>query len=182
MQNDAPDKPFAWTGRSELAAVLCAEDVMSDAAIAEEISVKRDTITRWRRHPEFQARITEHVAALQERARADGLGRLDKRKAAAEDRHRRMTLLIEARAEEMAGEVAGGETGLLVRQYKSIGTGPNARQVTEYTFDAALVREMRETEKHIAQDTGDWSEKREVSGPDGAALTVLITERADGPK
>jgi hypothetical protein len=58
--------------------------------------------------------------------------------------------LIIARGEEMAGEIAGGETGLLVRDYK----GRNA-DVAVYKYDGALVKEMRGILDDIAREVGD---------------------------
>lgn len=171
-----------WTGKRLKACQHVAEDALTDEQIAADVGVTRQTITNWRKHPEFEARRKALVSELQERVKQEGLGRLDKRKAAAEDRHRRMTQVILARADEMADEVAGGESGLLVRQYKSIGTGPNARQVEEYHVDAVLLRELREIEKQIAQDAGQFAEKQEISGPGGESLLVVFRDREDGPQ
>lgn len=182
---DFPDRPFHWTRKSEDAALLLAEDEFTDEAIAAQARITRSTLSKWKRHPEFAAQIREHVAEFQERAREAGLGRLDKRMAAYNDRHRRMTQLITARGDDMAEESPDGETGLLVRQLKRVlhvyepdphdeeGELVEQTELTaEYLFDAALMRELRELEKQIAQDTGQWSEKREVSGPDGGAVVI----------
>lgn len=65
------------------------------------------------------------------------------------DRQRR---LVQARAAEHAA-IPGGETGLIVRQLKSIGFGANNQVLEEYAFDAALVREMRATLEQVAEET-----------------------------
>ena len=80
-----------------------------------------------------------------------------------------MKAVIEARAEatEMQ-DAAGGDTGLLAHTMKSIGAGPNAEKVDEYTFDAALLRELREHEKQAAQELGQWVDKLAPVTPDGA--------------
>lgn len=175
-QNRTAETTFTWTGTKSRAAFLCAEDVLTDEQIADDVKIKRSTLSLWKKHPDFESRIAQHVAEIQERVRTEGLGRLDKRKAELEDTVRRINELIEARGADMAGEIPGGETGLLVRQYKSIGTGPNARQVTEYPVDAALLREKREYLKQIAQDAGQWSEKRELSGPNGGPIPITTLE------
>jgi len=161
------------------AAVLVADDTLSNDEIAQSCGISSQTLAVWKRHPEFMARVDQLVADLQEHARKRGLARLDKRQATAFDRHRRMVDLILARAADIGLETPGGETGLVVRQYRSIGTGPNARQVTEYPFDAALMRELRELEKQIAQDAGQWSEKREVAHSGGLTFADLIGLAAD---
>lgn len=186
-QNYTRESTYDWTANRSAAAFLCAEDKLSDDEIANEVGIVRKTLATWKKHPEFQERVSQHVAEIQERVRSEGLGRLDKRMAGYEKRHALMMQVIDERGQQMAtnedGEIIpGGSTGLLVRQYKSIGTGPNARQVEEYHVDTGLLRELRELEKQIAQDAGQFAERQEISGPGGSALTVLITERADGPQ
>lgn len=72
--------------------------------------------------------------------------------------------LIEDRAEEMEEEIAGGETGLLVRDLK----GTFDRPV--YKYDAAVIREIRELLKQIAILQGFWTEKKELTGAGGESL------------
>jgi hypothetical protein len=63
------------------------------------------------------------------------------------DRH---LALIKARADEMDGEVAGGHTGLLVRDYR----GKEADRAV-YKYDAALVKEARGLFDDIAREKGE---------------------------
>src|SRR5688572_17328783 len=63
------------------------------------------------------------------------------------DRH---LALIKARGEEMAGEVAGGGTGLLARDYR----GKDADTLV-YKYDAAPVREVRGLWDDLAREVGD---------------------------
>lgn len=78
------------------------------------------------------------------------------------DRARR---LIAARAEDLA-DIPGGETGLLVRDFK----GKDA-DTPVYKADTALMAEIRATAKQAAEELGQWVEKREDT------VTVNITER-----
>jgi hypothetical protein len=71
--------------------------------------------------------------------------------------------LIRERAEEMAGEIAGGGTGLLVRTTKQIGTGRNAETITEYRADTAVTKELRETIKQLAIELGQWNENKTLT-------------------
>src|SRR6266542_4946393 len=72
--------------------------------------------------------------------------------------HRRSnasSLVFRARARDLA-DIPGGNTGLLVRDYK----GPNADQPV-YKADTALMAEMRATERQAAEEMGQWVERRE---------------------
>ena len=72
--------------------------------------------------------------------------------AALNDRWQRGQRVIEERAVEMDGEVAGGGTGLLVRQYKQIGSGKDAETVMEYKVDGGLMAELRAIERAAAEE------------------------------
>jgi hypothetical protein len=68
----------------------------------------------------------------------------------------------------------GGDTGLVVRQVKMIGSGAAAQLVEEYPVDVALLRaeldvmrELREHEKQAAQELGQWVDKVAPTDPDG---------------
>jgi hypothetical protein len=166
-----------WTGNRSKAVQHAAEDILTDEQIAAAVGVTRQTIATWRKHPEFEARRRELVAEMQERARQEGLGRLDVRMARYARRAASLDLIVTERADDPdMQDVPGGKSGFLVRQFKSIGTGPNARQVEEYHFDAALSREMRELEKQAAQDAGQWSEKQEISGAEGGPVIIRAIE------
>lgn len=164
--------PFRWNEPRERAATLVAEDKLSDLEIATELDVSRRTLANWKLHPDFQARVDEHVAAFRAAVRRRGIAIVENRVDAQQDRWRRMKRLIEARAAEHV-DAPGGDTGLLVRQEKQLGVGLLAERVTEYAFDAALAREMRELEQQAAKELGQWTEKRDIVS-DGQPLKVLI--------
>lgn len=92
----------------------------------------------------------------------------EKRLQEQQDRHNRLKLVMQERAEDMA-DVPGGKSGLLVRQIKQIGNGENAREVEEYKLDDGLLSEFREHEKMIAIELGQWQEQ--AGGP--ASMTVI---------
>lgn len=126
-------------------------------------------LKRWSQQLGWQSRLAE--IAAREQAAIEKLGIADRqnRVNALDMRAKLMEELRQARAGDM-GSVAGGSTGLLVRQYKKVGTGRDAEMVEEYAFDAALFREMREHERQAAVELGQWEEKSQVAG------TVLIRE------
>jgi hypothetical protein len=75
--------------------------------------------------------------------------------------------LLTERAADMA-EVPGGGTGLLVRQYQ--GGAPI------YKVDTGLVRligQLLAHEKQAAEELGQWTEKRDISGDAAAAMIII---------
>ncbi len=52
-------KDWEWTGPRELAATLVAHDDVSDVEIAKAAGTVNRVVYRWKRRPEFQARVAE---------------------------------------------------------------------------------------------------------------------------
>jgi hypothetical protein len=162
---------FEWSGRREEAALLVAQDQLSNEAIAARVGVTRQSLDRWKRRPEFGARVEQLVAELREGVRQRGIVERENRVAALNDRWHRMRAVIEARAEEHRG-VAGGESGLLVKTVRTVrvedggGTGRGKKRVdlAEYAVDGVLLRELREHEKQVAMELGQWAERQEHTG------------------
>ena len=148
---------WVWNEPRAQAAVLVAADDLTDDAIAVQVGTSKRTLERWKQHPEFQARVQEHLAAMEQRAFEHGIARRAKRVEVLNDLWQRGRRLIEARAEEHAG-VPGGETGLLVRQVKLSARGD---EVEEYVVDTGLLKELREHAKQAAQELGQWVEKQD---------------------
>ena len=124
-----------------------------------------------------QAQIDEWRQEVKKRAIAN----VEYRIAKLDDLERRYWDLIEARAEDLRDDtdVSGGETGLLVRQEKVIGTGNSAQHIVEYKADVAVTKEIRELHKQAAQELGQWIEKNEHAGPEGGPLTLVINRPGD---
>lgn len=148
---------FRWNDARNRAALLLAEDELTDIAIAEKVGIGRTTLFYWKQHPDFQARLKQNVADLEATALKFAIAKKRKRVAALDDRWRRLQRIMEERgaSPEMA-DVPGGGTGLLVHQIKVVGTGQNAETVDEYVIDASLLRESREHEKQAAQELKQW--------------------------
>lgn len=123
------------------------------------------------RNVEVRKRANELVVTFAEESITAEIGLRSARLQALNTQYVRMQNLMNARAEDMQG-IPGGPTGLLVRQMKSIGFGENNQLVEEYAFDAALNRELRETMKQAAQELGQWTEKKELTGRDGQPIAV----------
>lgn len=166
---------FRWSGRRERAALLVAQDELSDEQIAESVNVTRRALAKWKRAPEFAARVADLVAAMREAVRARGIAERQNRVDALNERWELMRKIVAERAaaQEMA-QIAGGKTGLLVRQLKQVGVGREAQVVEEFSVDTGLLRELREHEKQAAIELGQWQEKREVSGPGGLPLINTV--------
>jgi hypothetical protein len=90
--------------------------------------------------------------------------------------------IIRARAEHYAGKCPGGDTGLIVGQLKLVkhvdDTDPETGQriwfeeTWEYVLDAGLLAERRHLRKQIAQELGEWTERRDVTGKVGIDLNM----------
>jgi hypothetical protein len=145
-----------WTHRTEQAALLVAEDQLTDDAIAARLRINKVTLERWKQRTDFRARTQEHIAERQNRVNA------------LNERWRLMQQVIAARAADESMTGAGHETGLLVRTYKP----GKYRNVEEYRFDAALLAELRAHELQAARELGQLVEKRELTGKDGGPVEV----------
>lgn len=162
---------FKWNGRRERAAVLLAEDELTDEEIAASVDITRRQLTTWKQHPEFAQRVQDLARRLGETARRYAVSRKSRRLAGYDARREKMLAVIEQRAADPVMQaVAGGDTGLLVRTVKSIGSGPAAHEVEEFEVDTGLLKELRELEKQAAIDAGQWMEKREHNIADIDAL------------
>lgn len=158
------DTVFEWNEARIKAAQLTAEDKLSDDEIAEQCGVKRRQLARWKAEPKFQARVKEILAKTADSLQKKGIRDKERRLAKLDRLARRIELVMRERAADMA-DVPGGQSGLLVRDYKG------GQIMTEiYKFDAAMAKEYREAMKQAAIELGEWTEKRELSGTEGAPL------------
>jgi hypothetical protein len=90
--------------------------------------------------------------------------------------------IIEQRSRDpLMADVPGGETGLICRKLKGIGR----QMIWEYTVDIALLKELRETERQVAQELGEWLERTEITDvvpgfdvPEDASLEQIRAAKA----
>lgn len=174
-------KPFTWTAQRTRAALLLAEDALSDEGIANTLGVSAVTLWRWKQHADFTARIAEHVAALD---RAVSRYRIAKRRERVRILDQQQTKLLElqdARAVEYREKVPGGATGLMIPQVKIVSDGAGGTMpLTEWVRDD-VSPELRALHKQAAQELGQWSEKSTVTHDGGIRREyVLIDERGRG--
>jgi hypothetical protein len=155
------DAKFEWSEASIAAAQLLAVGDLDFMDIAKKVGVARKTLWSWRRNPVFAAQVEEHTEEIRQEVRRHGIAIVERRVAALNDRWRRMQRVIDARAIEHA-KVPGGDTGLLVRKLKNLGSGENARIVEEYEVDTGFLSEVRATEKQAAEELGQWTERKSI--------------------
>lgn len=169
-------RAFAWNDAKRRAAVLVAEDDLTDAAIAAEVGVHRITLEKWKRNPDFAAQVGDHAGEIARNMLRLAIAKKHKRVSTLDDLHRRANTVIHERAkryaasadtaEQSARRVFGNDTppeaatGILVKQ-ESI--TPQGLISTEWKFDAALFREIRALEQQAAQELGQWVEKSETT-------------------
>src|SRR5258707_11081668 len=141
--------PFEWTAQRERAAVLLAEDSLTDIQIAAELEIDRRTLARWKENAEFQKRIVDQVEKIRVAGAKLSISDKTHRGRALDNRWQRMHQVIEARAaDESMKDVPGGTTGLMVRSYKTAG----GATVEEFAVDTGLLREMRAHEEQAAKE------------------------------
>lgn len=151
---------FKWDQQKEEAAAHCAVGELTNQEISDLLDIGIATLNRWKAFPEFKERIAEHVVAVREATMTQEIGDIVKRIRRLNKRWQQIDQLIAARstASEMMN-VAGGQTGLLAHEQKSIGSGELATVVDVYRFDAALIKEERELAKQAAQECGQWTDR-----------------------
>lgn len=187
--------------RIDAAVLMAARNVdegaesLTDQQIAERVGVSRSTITRWKRDPEFNALMGDaegdikaaalRVPSAQIHNRIKSLDKLAGNILKAIDLRAATYAAIADSPEEAARQVFGSETppwaatGVYIAKKKISASG---KTVTDWELDRASIDAIDRIYQHIAKQLGQWSEKSEISGPDGVALTVVLAERADGPQ
>jgi len=157
--NVGAEGPTRLTARQEMAALQVALDQQSDVQIARQVGITDRQLLRWKRLPLFAARVQELRAAFARAVEGRGIADRQARVQELQGLLDGMKAIVAGRASDMP-MVPGGESGLLVRQYKQVGKD-DFRE--EYPFDAGLVREIRATLQQAAQELGQWTERRQVS-------------------
>lgn len=173
---------FRWNASRARAAILLAEDAKSDAEIADALGIARSTLSVWKTHPEFAARIAEHVAELERAVLRYRIAKRRERIRILDDQQTKLLQVQEERAEEYAGLAPGGSTGAVVKTLKVIGSGDSQQLIEEWTTDTGLQHELRALQKQAAQELGQWSEKSAVQHSGGIRREIVVVTDPDaGP-
>src|ERR1051326_1908261 len=164
------------------AALLVAEDRLSNARIARKCGVTRRCIDKWKCRPEFQAEVSAHKAAWRKQTLEQGLADRAFRVRETQSDYDRLGLVIAERAKDPSmKEVPGGKTGLILRTVKSINAGEKEtvivqrgrpvtkiikerRIVAEYETDNGLVMARAHLREQAARELGQWVEEVKRSG------------------
>jgi hypothetical protein len=160
---------FRWNKIRKQAAQWLADGKLTDEEIARNLAIGRETISRWKRQPEFQAQIKQFTDDAAAELFKESIRNKERRITRFEELITKLDQIIDERAEDLK-DAPGGKSGLLVRQVKSIGSGDRSKEVEEYAIDVGLLKEYREYCKQIAIELGEWAERREHSGPNGSPI------------
>lgn len=161
--------PLRWTQQRSKAALLVAEDELSDEEIAKEIGVTRQALAGWKRHPEFAAMVGDHVGQFQAVMLRLRIAKKRERVKVLDELHTKLLTVVEERAREYAGVAAGGATGIVVRQVKQLGSGPFAQIVEEFAVDTGTIRQIMALEEQAAKELGQWVDKSQIEN-----LTTVV--------
>lgn len=166
------------TSKQRKAAMLVAEDAMTNARIAEECGVSEPTIYYWKRDPEFARVVREKVQQLDEAVSQLRFAKRRERIRALNEQAEDYLTIIQERADWFAqndADVPGGRTGRIVRQERVIGTGKAATKTVEYVIDKGLEAQFDAVLVHLAKERGEWSDgRRELTGPNGTPLLPIV--------
>lgn len=153
------------TKRQHDAALLVAEDEVSDREIAEQIGVSRFTLYAWQKKPEFMALVGEIRAEFRERVLT--LGFADKTK-----RIKALNGLATAVLMELSREADDLQPQGMYRLEKKISA--NGEIVEQEVFDKPKADTFRGYLDDIAKELGERKTVAEVTGKDGEPLVLGI--------
>lgn len=150
-------KPLA-NPKKEQASALIAAGRLEYGQIAEMVGITRLSLYRWRQEPKFVARINHHVSEITADVKIAAVASKNHRIAVLNQLQTKLLNLIEQRAaDQTTAEAAGGDQGLIVKQFKVSGE----TKVTEYVFDRAVLQELRAVQEQAAKELGQLTEKHE---------------------
>lgn len=191
--------PFRWTAQRERAAVLLAEDDLSDAQIAASIGVGRTTLNDWKRCPEFAARVETNVAGLAAAMMRHSVAKRRHRMRTLNDLHDKALDVIRLRAERY-GAVLGDDTEAVAIQAARAVSGPSVPgeaatgvlaeketvnnagfRTVEWSVDAALLREIRAIQEQAAKELGQWSDKANLNVSGGLVREYVVVRSDPAP-
>lgn len=152
---------------------LLAEGRMSYREVAKKLGIHSATLYNWKRKdPEFRAKLDAMIEEANELARdryfaskekrVEGMNRLLVKIEDALVAQAMLTPGLDEGSKDEEAIRAMLATGLYNKQFKSVGSGPLAMAITEYTFSSATLDMYLKIQKQIAQETGQWTEKSEV--------------------
>jgi len=142
------------------AAILIAEDLLTDVKIAERVGINLKTLGNWKRNEHFAAKVLEYQKAFADRALKHGLANKEIRLHELDKMYADLKQVIRERgsSEEMK-KVPGGTTGLICKTYKGIGI--NQQEIFE--VDNPTIKQLIAIHEQYAQELGQKIAKMEVA-------------------
>lgn len=139
------------------AAILAAEDELSDIEIAQRCGITRRTLIRWKKQPAIQQKINEHLRLIQLHSEVGMISERQNRVLHLEMKFQDLQGIIRARASspEMRG-VAGGSTGLMRRSIVAFSQRHGRVAQYNYRLDTALLGAEMRLLKAAAKAVGQW--------------------------
>lgn len=139
--------------------------------------------------------IAAEIKAAQDELRAEGIAAKANRISDYAELRQRLWSVIEDRAKEYGdkgapddvmgrfvlgsdGRVIGGASGLVVKKLNVVGGGRSAKVIEEHQLDTGLITQLLNVDKQAAQELGEWSEKRQITGPDEGPIEIKNAESA----
>lgn len=156
---------WRWSEPKERAAILCAEDALTDREIAAELGIGRRTLADWKEFAEFRERVTDLARRANTASLRTWIGKRQERVGRLLTQAERIERVVALRAEAALLDPSMPETaktGLMVGRTILSARGDVER--TDWTLDTGLCREYRATLEQAARELGQLSEKVEVSG------------------
>ena len=163
----------------ESAAILAAEDDLSDNEIAQHCGITRRTLMRWEKQSAIQQKIDEHLRLSKQNFERQMIVERQMRIADMAVMLQKLKDIIWERAKtpEMRG-VPGGSTGLMRRRKVSFRKphGP----LFDYELDTGLLRESRRLLVAVAKALGQWQRPKyqPIAGPTSISVPSGKQHRA----
>lgn len=176
MAENPPHK-WRWNPQRVKAAALVAEDALTIPRIAEEVGIDADTLRRWKKIPDFDARVQEIVRGLDDAVSQLRFAKRRERVRSLNEQAEDYLTIKQERADyftERFPDVPGGRTGRLVHREEWVGTARDGHLVDVFEVDGGTDKLFDSVLVQIAKERGEWSDKRELSGPNGSSLLGII--------
>lgn len=171
------------------AAILLAEDDLSDREIAAKLKMSRSTLHEWKQESEFQQVMGDYHGSIVAEALKLPIAKRTERVRVLNELHesyletkhlRGETYKLAADTpEEAARQIFGGgtvpwaRTGMYVQQPKISASG---KTVVEWAFDSSLDSAIKSTQKQAAQELGQWEDKSSVDVQQTVTTIKIIGE------
>lgn len=177
---ETPKAKQAWLDYLAMGAERSLEK-LTQHYVAEHPKYSKSTVgtvlrllSRWSIVHGWQSRLAEIAdeerQAIIKRGIAEKQNRIDDY----DDLRRRLKQVIDERAEQhpvieelIASPAAGASSGLMVLTVRYL---PGGGRVEEWGVDTGTIKALMDVNKQAAQEMGQWTEKKELTGKDGGAI------------